>query len=144
VLEELGVSQVFHKIRLKPGKPLWFGVLEKNSRLVFGLPGNPVSSLVCFELFVRPAIGRLCGREDLALEEVMAELSTEHTHRGDRPTYHPARLTTSAGTSSVEPLRWQGSGDLRTLAAANALACFPAGDRTVARGEMIRVLRLPR
>ncbi len=144
VLQELGVAQVFHKIRLKPGKPLWFGVHKENSRLVFGLPGNPVSSLVCFELFVRPAIGRLCGREDLALEEVMAELSAEYTHRGDRPTYHPARLTPSAGIPSVEPLRWQGSGDLRTLAAANALAYFPAGDRTIARGEIVRVLRLPR
>jgi molybdopterin molybdotransferase len=61
VLEQLGVRQVFHHLDLKPGKPLWFGVhqQENHACLVFGLPGNPVSSLVCFELFVRPAIDRL-------------------------------------------------------------------------------------
>ncbi len=55
VLQELGVEQVFHKVDLKPGKPLWFGVNADTQTLVFGLPGNPVSSLVCCELFVRPA-----------------------------------------------------------------------------------------
>ena len=64
VLAELGVEQVFHKVALRPGKPLWFGVKHDGERhvLVFGLPGNPVSSLVCFELFVRPAIAALAGR----------------------------------------------------------------------------------
>ena len=54
-----GVEKVFHKVRLKPGKPVWFGVLRRAggaTTLVFGLPGNPASSLVCFELFVRPAV----------------------------------------------------------------------------------------
>ena len=55
VLQELGVEQIFHKVNLKPGKPLWFGVNADTQTLVFGLPGNPVSSLVCCELFVRPA-----------------------------------------------------------------------------------------
>ena len=62
VLRDLGVEQVFHKVNLKPGKPLWFGT-RKLRTLVFGLPGNPVSSLVCFELFVRPAIAKLSGRD---------------------------------------------------------------------------------
>ena len=58
VFQELGVRQVFHKVSVKPGKPVWFGVRSEAGRptLVFGLPGNPVSSLVCFELFVRPAL----------------------------------------------------------------------------------------
>src|SRR5439155_20593941 len=64
VLAGLGVEPVFHKIALRPGKPLWFGVKEFKDRrsLVFALPGNPVSSLVCFELFVRPAIEILASR----------------------------------------------------------------------------------
>lgn len=145
VLEALGVRKVFHKVSIKPGKPLWFGVLpnESGERLVFGLPGNPVSSLVCFELFVRPAIARLAGRADGALEETTAALTVEHAHRGNRPTYHPARLKVADGQTTVEPVRWQGSGDLRALAAANALACFPAGDHTYPAGRAIRVLRLP-
>jgi molybdopterin molybdotransferase len=145
VLTQLGVRQVFHKVNLKPGKPLWFGVLPAaaGDRLVFGLPGNPVSSLVCFELFVRPAIGRLTGRRDTSLVGVEAALAVPHVHRGDRPTYHPARLESADGKNVIRPLRWQGSGDLRTLVEANALACFPAGDREYPAGESILALRLP-
>ncbi len=84
MLGELGVEQVFHKIRLKPGKPLWFGVqrADGGDRLVFGLPGNPVSSLVCFELFVRPAIARLAGRTDGGLSETQARLAASRSQRG--------------------------------------------------------------
>jgi len=110
--------------------------------LVFGLPGNPVSSLVCFELFVRPAVRRLAGDDSGGLVETSAELKVAFTHRGDRPTYHPARLVEAGGRATIEPLRWQGSGDLKTLVDANALACFPSGDHDFSVGETIRVLRL--
>lgn len=145
VLEELGVEQVFHKVSVKPGKPLWFGIRrhEAGDRLVFGLPGNPVSSLVCFELFARPAIARLAGRDDGALAETTAALAAEFRHRGQRPTFHPARLSRQGENSVVELLAWRGSGDLSALAEANALACFPAGDRQHPRGAVTRVLRLP-
>jgi molybdopterin molybdotransferase len=146
VLEGLGVRQVFHKVNLKPGKPLWFGVLEgeAGAKLVFGLPGNPVSSLVCFELFVRPTIARLAGQGGGGLAELAARLASDFTHRGQRPTFHPARLTSVDGQAVVEPTRWQGSGDLTALVGADALACFAAGDRVYPAGETIRVLRLPR
>ncbi len=110
---------------------------------MFGLPGNPVSSLVCFELFVRPAIGRLAGR-DAGLVEVSARLARDFSQRGDRPTYHPARLTSEGGQLAVEPLAWQGSGDLRTLVDANALAIFAAGEQTFRAGQQVRAVRLPR
>jgi molybdopterin molybdotransferase len=140
-LADLGVQQVFHKVNLKPGKPLWFGVKEQT--LVFGLPGNPVSSLVCFELFVRPAIEKLSGRVPRGLPRVRATLTRDHQQRGDRPTYWPAVLSETGAAPAVEPLAWQGSGDLRTLTGANGLAHFPAGDRLFTAGEMIDVLRLP-
>lgn len=157
VLAELGVSQVLHKVRLKPGKPLWFGVRSGDERptLVFGLPGNPVSSLVCFELFVRPAIARLMGATDGDGEGAPATrlariLSGEFRQRGDRPTYYPAVLESPAETSGaagddvqrggVRLLRWHGSADLRGIAEANALAIFPAGERHYAAGDEIDVL----
>lgn len=145
VLAAAGVRQVFHKVNLKPGKPLWFGTFARpqGDTLVFGLPGNPVSSLVCFELFVRPAIGRLSMRGDTGLVEVAARLLVDYQHRGERPTYHPARLLDTQDGPTVEPLRWQGSGDLRTLVEANALACFPSGTALHRTGESIRTLRLP-
>jgi molybdopterin molybdotransferase len=148
VLKELGVRQVFHKVQLKPGKPLWFGTLPHSAgdRLVFGLPGNPVSTFVCFELFVRPAIARLAGRPFRGHSFIKATLTKTHSQRGDRPTFHPACWKAADGKqdrpSTVEPLRWQGSGDLRGLVAANALAYFPPGDRQFEPGEVIEVLLL--
>jgi len=148
LLRALGVTEVFHKIRLKPGKPLWFGVRTENrsdgtTSLVFGLPGNPVSSLVCCELFVRSALARLAGRGAEELRSRPAQLTAAFTHRGDRPTYHPARLDErDPAAPRVTPLAWAGSADLYGLVDANALAMFAAGDRSYPAGEMIDTLPL--
>lgn len=146
VLADLGVEQVFHGVRIKPGKPCWFGVATRGGRqtLVFGLPGNPVSCLVCFELFVRPALGRLAGKENNELRRRQLRLAAEFRHRGDRPTYYPARLCQESGGDRVEPLAWQGSADLRTLAGADALVLFPAGERRYSADELVTVLMLDR
>jgi molybdopterin molybdotransferase len=163
VLAHCGVHQVFHKIRLKPGKPLWFGVTQNPSpsgrgkgegqrdtvqlqtregeTLVFGLPGNPVSTLVCFELFVRPAIARLAGRAD-GLRTVRARLGADFHHRGDRPTYHPAVWHEEDEKATATPVRWTGSADLRGLATANALIHFPPGDHEYEAGQKVDVLLL--
>jgi molybdopterin molybdotransferase len=141
VLVELGVEEVFHKVNLKPGKPLWFGVRRRDDRrptLVFGLPGNPVSSLVCFELFVRPALARLAGRSE-ETKIVSAALTEPFSQRGDRPAYHPARLDFASGAFKVSPVPWRGSADLAALVHANALVYFPAGERKYAPGEIVEV-----
>lgn len=138
-LARLGVERVFHKVRLKPGKPLWFG---RGPGLVFGLPGNPVSGIVGFLLFVRPALEVLAG---LTTEEGSSEaiLSTTFRHAGDRPTYHPATLSFRDGNRpEVTPLDWAGSADLRTVARADGFAVFPAGDRAHEAGEIVRFLPL--
>ena len=143
VLAEMGVRQIFHKVNLKPGKPVWFGVFEKQGSgktLVFGLPGNPVSSFVCFELFVRFALN--CGRTADGQEVIRAHLTTDHYHRGDRPTYWPAQLSEKDGRRLVTLLSWKGSGDLKTLAHANSLAAFPGEERKFQTGEELTVLRL--
>jgi molybdopterin molybdotransferase len=145
VLVQCGVREVFHQVNLKPGKPLWFGVKDEGQHrtLVFGLPGNPVSTLVCFELFVRPAILKLAGHKDCVQQPLPAALTSDHAQRGERVTYWPSRLDeTAASTRQVTPLPWQGSGDLRTLADANALAIFPGENRQFAAGEPVSVLRL--
>ncbi|HEY2411399.1 MAG TPA: gephyrin-like molybdotransferase Glp [Pirellulaceae bacterium] len=141
VLTQLGVSEVFHKVSLKPGKPLWFGHklrCEGHETLVFGLPGNPVSSLVCFELFVRPAIQKMRGLEPSGLKRISGQLTCDHQQRGERPTYWPAALQ----GERVTPLSWKGSGDLRTLTDANCLAFFPAGERLFRGGEEVEALLL--
>jgi molybdopterin molybdotransferase len=143
VLTECGVTQVFHKVRVKPGKPLWFGVLEKPDEpmtYVFGLPGNPVSSMLCFELFVRPAIRQFLGVSPALPTMVTVPLGKAHVARGDRPTYYPARVGWRDGGPVVDPVDWKGSSDLLAPTRANAWALFPAGDREYSAGENIEVL----
>jgi len=146
VLAECGVEQVFHKVALRPGKPLWFGIKEAKERrvLVFALPGNPVSSLVCFELFVRPAIAALAGRGFVELEPIQAVLSHTYVHSGGRVAYLPARLarTGSPASPSVEILPWQGSADLATLTRANALARIGVEARQYEVGDVLDVIEL--
>jgi molybdopterin molybdotransferase len=145
VLTELGVEQVFHKVAIRPGKPIWFGVkrLAERNVLVYGLPGNPVSSLVCFELFVRPAIARLSGRGFSVTHSISARLSHAYSHKGGRAACLPARMTLSKappGTPSVEILPWHGSADMATLAQANGLVRLPADPVTLEAGAAIDVL----
>ena len=144
VLVELGVQQVFHKVNLKPGKPLWFGVLpsEEGSKLVFGLPGNPVSTLVCFQLFVRPALARLAGDVEAGPVRCSAILAAEHMHDSDRTTFLPATRVLRDGEAYVQPVNWKGSSDLASLAHANCLLHLPAGRRRYLAGERVEVFDL--
>jgi molybdopterin molybdotransferase len=154
VLAELGVEQVFHKIALRPGKPLWFGIQDNGDRrvLVFALPGNPVSSLVCFELFVRPAVEILAGRGFTDWETIQGRLSHVYDHTGGRAACLPARLSLAsrmpknAATEnmlpSVEILPWHGSADMATLTQANALALFPVKARRFEPGALLDVFPL--
>ena len=143
-LAAAGVEQVFHKVELKPGKPLWFGCLIENHhpRLVFGLPGNPVSSLVCFELFVRPAIARMSGRRAGAPHHRTGLLTRGHSQRGNRPTYFPSILSEEEDRLTVSPIDWRGSADQRSLVRANGLALFPAGDHDYAAGDAVLTIPL--
>jgi molybdopterin molybdotransferase len=139
VLQELGVVAHFHKVAMKPGKPVFFGTLGET--LVFGLPGNPVSALVCLELFVRPALRRLMGHADPGPRQVQATLAEDYVYRTDRPTYHPARLDVGDRGWRVRPVPWFGSPDLRAVTQSNALLLFPAGDHEHRAGQTFTVLR---
>jgi molybdopterin molybdotransferase len=139
VLKELGVTAHFHKIRLKPGKPLLFG--SRESTLVFGLPGNPVSSFVGFELFVRPALRKLMGDAVPGPVFVPVPLAAPFAAKNDRPTYAPARLEMTDGFR-VRPGKWFGSADLRGLLTADALVSIPTGSVELAAGEMLPTLVL--
>ncbi|MFL2871416.1 MAG: gephyrin-like molybdotransferase Glp [Pirellulaceae bacterium] len=144
-LSNLGVKEIFHKVNLKPGKPLWFGIAESDDRkrLVFGLPGNPVSSMVCFLLFVVPAIRALHGGSFAPLSSMRATLTETFKQRGDRPTYYPGVMESSDDGIIVKPLRWKGSADQLTLTMANCLVCFPAGVGEFSASEDVSVFPLP-
>jgi molybdopterin molybdotransferase len=147
ILARCGVEQVFHKVRLKPGKPVWFGVLRRPGgpgTLVFGLPGNPASSLVCFELFVRPAIMILSGadRDRWHLPRERAVLAVPVKAAGDRPVYLPCRLAAASASGLVAtPQPWTGSSDLLGLAGAAGLVALPADGRIHEAGEEVEIVR---
>ncbi|MFM8802697.1 MAG: gephyrin-like molybdotransferase Glp [Planctomycetia bacterium] len=145
MFRQCGVEKVFHKVRLKPGKPVWFGVLRREgaaSTLVFGLPGNPASSLVCFELFARPAIAMLAGRPRDAwhLPRSRARLAAAAKAAADRPVYLPCRLAEAADGLAATPLPWTGSSELLGLAGAAGLIALPAGGRRYEAGEEVEVV----
>jgi molybdopterin molybdotransferase len=134
---------------LKPGKPLWFGLGPRRGEgpptLVFGLPGNPVSSLVGFLLFIKPAIRVLAGQPGQSPIAESLRLGVRFVHRGDRPTYHPARRVERSGIPGagvIEPLDWAGSADLVGISRADGLAIFPPGDRVFEPGEIVGFLPL--
>lgn len=141
-LAECGVNEVFHKVELKPGKPIWFGVRSipnRRPRYVFGLPGNPVGSMVCCELFVRTAIRRLMGMEPAVPTPQIAKLEHEHTTKADRPTYHPAKLTRKAQELFVSLVPWHGSSDLCGTVDANGMAFFPGHAGKLKVGDQLEV-----
>lgn len=139
-LRDHGVEAHFHKVAMKPGKPIFFGM--RDDVPVFGLPGNPVSAFVGFELFVRPALDVLRGLPAEAPPIHQVELGVDWPYATDRPTYHPARVEVTPDGERVWPVTWHGSPDLRALTRANALVRLPAGDHIHNAGDPMPVLRL--
>jgi molybdenum cofactor synthesis domain-containing protein len=144
-LRALGAEIFFERVALRPGKPTVFARLPGERRtLVFGLPGNPVSVSVTFNLFARTAIRAMQGALAPALEEEMAILSRPSKGAAERTSYLPAALSTDeAGRLLAEPLKWGGSSDFVAFARASALLIVPAGVKLLEAGSVARVVRLP-
>ncbi len=137
---ELGVEEVFWGVAVKPGKPLWFGV--RGDTLVFGLPGNPVSSLVSFELFVRPALLALQGASAPRPPFSVGELVRSVRRNAGRDQLVRARASLVDGRVALEPLAGQDSHMIARAAEADALALVPRGEGDLAPGERVAYLRL--
>jgi molybdenum cofactor synthesis domain-containing protein len=143
-LKELNAEVFFERVALRPGKPTVFARLP-NGSLAFGLPGNPVSVSVTFNLFARTALLRMQGASDPALAEEWALLERGVKGSVDRESYLPARLRTNQeGYLLAEPLKWGGSSDFVAFARATALINVPAGTPSLEMGARVRVVRLPR
>jgi len=138
---ELGVEEVFWRVAVKPGKPIAFGV--RGEKLVFGLPGNPVSALVGFELFVRPAIRALQGVPEPLPRFERGRLTGGPRRRNqERDELVRARLLSSPEGAVLEPLSGQDSHMIARAAAADALVLISRGESEVADGSLVDYLRL--
>jgi molybdopterin molybdotransferase len=141
-LHALGAELFFERVALRPGKPTVFARLGRT--LVFGLPGNPVSVSVTFNLFARTALRAMQGAREAALAEERAVLSRPVKGATERESYLPARLLTDEGGRLLaEPLKWGGSSDFVAFAEATALIIVPQGVRALDTGTTTRIVRLP-
>ncbi|HEU4478786.1 MAG TPA: gephyrin-like molybdotransferase Glp [Pyrinomonadaceae bacterium] len=142
-LKELGCKIFFERVALRPGKPTVFAQLP-NGTLVFGLPGNPVSVSVTFNLFARAALLRMQGANDPSLHEQRAILARDVKGAAERESYLPAAMRTDdQGHSLAEPLKWGGSSDFVAFTRATALIILAAGPEKHLAGTVVRVVTLP-
>jgi molybdopterin molybdotransferase len=142
VLTEFGAEFFFTGALIQPGKPVVFGRVPKDSgwTYFFGLPGNPVSTQVCFHLFVAPLLRALSGRSEVAPRFVEARLA-EEVKGGARVTrFLPAELAGGWDGVDVRVVGWQGSGDMAANARGNCYVVLPAGVEAFAQGLTVRVL----
>ncbi len=138
VLSELGAEFYFTEVKIQPGKPLVFG--RVGSTPVFGLPGNPISTMVTFEVFARIALHRLAGRGSSPLPFLEARLGSDFKHKPVLTRFLPSVLEGDYAEATVNPVKWQGSGDLVALARANCFLVATPDRESWKAGETIFVL----
>jgi molybdopterin molybdotransferase len=142
-LRELDAQIFFERVALRPGKPTVFARLP-NGTLVFGLPGNPVSVSVTFNLFARAALLAMQGVTEPTLKLETAVLARSVKGTTERESYLPAQLTINDdGQLIAFPLKWGGSSDFVAFAVATALVSVPANVQLVEAGSLVNVVRLP-
>lgn len=145
VLAELGAEFFFTGARIQPGKPVVFGRLptfdpQRPWVYFFGLPGNPVSTQVCFALFVAPMLRALAGRTEVAPVFVEARLGEDVKGGAKVTRFLPAELSGAWDGVTVKVVGWQGSGDVAANARGNGYCMLPSGVEAFAKGDVVRVL----
>ncbi|MBT3183184.1 MAG: molybdopterin molybdotransferase MoeA [Nitrospina sp.] len=136
-LQKMGQDMLFWKVAMKPGKPLAFGRIGKIP--IFGLPGNPVSSFVSFEQFVRPSLRKVLGCSDLSHKTVQAKLTRTIHKKPGRLHFLSSIVSWTDGEYTVTPAGEQGSGILKSAANANSLLIFPLEADEIKQGQEVAV-----
>ena len=136
VLSRLDAEFYFDRVLIQPGQPLVFG--RARETFFFGLPGNPASTMVTFEVFARAALELLSGQEEVTMQMPLASLTRDFRHKAGLTRFLPARLSPDGG--EVTPVHWSGSGDIPALTRANAFLVAEADRPDYAEGELIPVL----
>jgi molybdopterin molybdotransferase len=139
VLRELGVAEVLHRVAQRPGKPLWFGVSDRG-QVVYGLPGNPVSALVCLVRYVVPGLHAACGATPSAPEQI--RLGAEFQVRPPLTFFLPVRLETEPVSGTVaRPCPTRGSGDFVSLLGTHGFVELPPGPAVYPMGHVAPLYR---
>jgi molybdopterin molybdotransferase len=133
LLEEMGVEKKFHNVNIKPGKPFWFGI--KGNKKVFALPGNPLSTLVSYKIFIEPWLLQSLGNSPA--EKMFLPLSKERTLKGDRPEFFPVKMIPINEQSYLEPVTFHGSGDITATQGSDGLAFHPIEKKQIFKGDPV-------
>jgi molybdopterin molybdotransferase len=136
VLADLGAEFFFDRVRIQPGQPAVFGAVQ--GKFFFGLPGNPVSTMVTFEVFARAAVEILGGQAESILPLTWSKLSQDFRQKPGLTRFLPARLNSDG--SCITPIAWRGSGDIAALTRANAYLVTETERESWSVGDWIRVL----
>ena len=142
VLSSLGAEFFFTGVAIQPGKPVVFGRVSLNGKVTpfFGLPGNPVSTMVTFQLFVRPVLDALGGAIATPLPFARAVLKEPLATKTGLTRFLPGRLGGAPDSPDVQLIRWQGSGDLMSMVKSNCYIVVPPDRMQLNSGEMVTVL----
>ena len=135
-LKEIGVKEIFYKVKQKPGKPLFFG--SYNDKLLFALPGNPAAALSCFYIYVLTALEIMSGKSD-GLEITQLKLIEEYSKKGGRAQFLKAKIE----GERVRVLEGQSSSMLHTFSGANGLVYVPENTTVLEAGNTVSVYKLP-
>src|SRR5262245_39343939 len=139
-LGDLGATILVEKVAMHPGKPTVFAKLGE--KIVFGLPGNPVSVAVSFHLFARPALLKMQGASEVHLPRMRAYASRPVKGAPPRRSHQPAQLVIRDGRAEAEPLKWSGSSDLVAFMRADCLIVVPEDRQGLNEGELVEVISL--
>jgi molybdopterin molybdotransferase len=141
-LDDMGMQRVFWRVRIRPGSPLTFGLL--GGRPFWGLPGNPVSAMVTFEVFLRPAIRKMAGHREPEVPRIRARARKAISSSADLTHFYRVTLSRVAGDlPEVELTGPQGSGILTSMSAADGLLVVPDGVSEIPAGAIVDVIPIP-
>jgi molybdopterin molybdotransferase len=141
-LANLNAEFFFTGARIQPGKPVVFGRLPKENLHFFGLPGNPVSTLVTFALFAAPLLAALAGQKDISPRFAQARLTHEVEAKPNLTRFLPAHLESSVSGAAIRSIPWQGSGDQSAAAKTNCFLVVPEQSESLRAGDTVNFLHL--
>jgi len=138
VMSELGIQIYFESVTMRPGKPTVYA--RKGKQFVFGLPGNPVSTFVAFELFVNPVLKTLQGLGPGTHPIIRGRLEREVIEKSGRTTFLPAVVADQGGGVKVDPVAWKGSADIFSMVGANGLIVVPLETERLSPGDLVDII----
>ena len=139
-LVNIGANLIFWRVNQKPGKPLAF--LTYRDKFIFGLPGNPVSVMVCFEMYVRPLIRKMMGFDKLFRELVLAKAAHDFKHKKGRTNFVRVIIEKEDNEYFIKSTGMQGSGILTSMVKADGIAVFPENTGDIKKGDEVEVYKL--